>query len=244
MFQSYQKALFWRRLMLAAFFTLFGATLLWVIPWFPYGLSKEDYNSNISLLISLMLLATTAAFAAIYLRETSRRIEQSLVVWSSMSDGLSDWSRREYFLERIVLECSRARADHGFFAVISLRLSVQFGSDNENVLKSMRVLERLVPDYDCLSSLGPHEIGVLARDLEDREIKEIARRLVQAVVEGFSDDESGEVDVQAGWAVYGKDASEAGALVGIARERLMRERQTNTTGLAGSEEADDSAYAA
>ena len=211
--------------MLAAFFTLFAATILWVIPWFPYGLSIEDYDSNISLLIGLMMLATTAAFAAIYLRETSRRIEQSFMAWSNVSGEISDWSRREYFLERIALECSRALSDHGSFAVFSLRVSVQPGNSNENVSLSLRALEGFAEDYDCFSSLGPDEVGIIALGLQDREAKGRAQQLVQAVIDRFSAEESGAVDIKAGWAVYGKDAEDAGALLGIARERLMRKSQ-------------------
>lgn len=198
--------------------------------------SMEDYDSNISLLIGLLLLATSAAFAATYLRETSRRIEQSFIGWANVSEEISDWSRREYFLERILLECSRAQSDGGFFAVLSLRVSGQSGNNNENILRSMRALERFVSDYDCLSSLGPNEIGVIALGLQDRDAKGTAQQLIQAIVDGLSGDESGdesgEVDVQAGWAVYGKDADEPVALVGKARERLMQERQI----IAGPEE--------
>ncbi len=226
--------------MLDAFFTLFAATILWVIPWFPYGLSIEDYNSNISLLIGLMILATTAAFASIFLRETSRRIEQSFMAWSNITGEISDWNRRKYFLERIVLECSRAQSDHGSFAVFSLRVSVQPANGNENVSLSIQALERFAGDYDCFSSLGPNEVGLIALGLQDREAKARAQQLVQAVVDGFAVDESRAVDINAGWAVYGKDAEEASALVGIARERLMRESQIDSTRFAEPREADPS----
>lgn len=151
--------------------------------------SMEDYDSNISLLIGLLLLATSAAFAATYLRETSRRIEQSFIGWANVSEEISDWSRREYFLERILLECSRAQSDGGFFAVLSLRVSGQSGNNNENILRSMRALERFVSDYDCLSSLGPNEIGVIALGLQDRDAKGTAQQLIQAIVDGLSGDE-------------------------------------------------------
>ena len=234
---SHQRALFWRRLTLAAFFTLFGATVIWIIPWVPYGLGKEDYNRDTSLLIALMLLATSSAFAAVYLRETSRRIEQSMLAWSSVSNELNDWRRREYFLERAGLECSRARSENEQFAIFSLRISAQFGDEDDNVLRSIQALERLVPDYDSLSSLGPQEIGVLSRDFGKRDARAIAQHFVQTLIDAFPE-ESGEVSVQSGWAVYGKDADEAGALVGIARERLMRERQPNPANLADLEVLD------
>lgn len=221
--RSYQKALFWRRLILAGFFTVFIATLLYTLPWIPYGLSEDDYNSRIFFLMFLMLLATVLALGAIYLRDISNRVEQTMLTWTTVNDGLSDLRRREYFFDRIVLECSRATTTGEAFTVIAMRLTVPEQSDNEKISRAIRALEPVVREFDCLSSLGPHEIGVLAHGIEHGEADTICQHLAQIVADAFPD-HPGESEVIAGYAVFNQDSTEAGALIGIARERLMRSR--------------------
>ncbi len=226
---SYQRALFWRRLLLTAFFTLFVAILFWIIPWLPWGLSKSDYNDRVTSLMVLMLMASAAAFGAIYLRDISNRVEQTLLTWSTVNDGLSDLRRREYFFDRIVLECSQSAASGELFAVIAMRLSVPSRSDAEKITRAIHALEPAVREYDCLSSLGPHEIGVLAHGVQEETINALTARLSEMVRSSFPEDEVADLDIQTGSAVYGRDAEEAGALVGIARSRLMRQRAATAT---------------
>jgi hypothetical protein len=59
--RSYRKAVTWSRLMLAAFFTVFAATIFWVMPWLPYGFESEDYDGQ---MVFMMLLVGLAAVSA------------------------------------------------------------------------------------------------------------------------------------------------------------------------------------
>lgn len=225
LFRSYQKAQFWRRLILASFFTVFTCTLLYTIPWLPYGLSPEDYNSRITLMIVLMLFASLLAFAAVYLRDISNRVEQTMMTWNTVNDGLNDLRRREYFFDRIVLECSRAGITKQPFTVIAMRLSVPQSSDSEKINRAIAALEPVVREYDCLSSLGPHEIAVLAHGIDNEEAPILADNLAQLVADAFPEAPEDDRDVCAGFAVFDLDSTDAGSLIGIARERLMRSRQ-------------------
>lgn len=224
--RSYEKALFWRRLILASFFTVFVATLLYVIPWLPYGLSEADYNSRITLLMVLLLMASLLAFAAVYLRDISDRVEQTMLTWNTVNDGLNDMRRREYFFDRIVLECSRSGLMNTPFTVVAMRLTVPQSSDSEKISRAIAVLEPVVRQYDCLSSLGPHEIAVLAHGVDENEAPILAANLAQIVSESFKEVPEASREVAVGYAVFDLDSNEAGALIGIARERLLLHRQT------------------
>lgn len=219
--RSYQKAQFWRRLILAGFFTVFIATVFYVVPWLPYGLSEADYNGRVTFLLVLMLIATVLAFGAIYLRDLSNRVEQTMLTWTTVNDGLNDLRRREYLFDRIVLECSRAGLAREPFTVVALRVGGSMNSDTEKIHRAIKALEPIVRDYDCLASLGPHEIAVLAQGIGTAEAPGLEASLTGIVAEAFPGEEHG---ISAGHAVFGADATEAGALIGIARERLMRSR--------------------
>jgi GGDEF domain-containing protein len=223
--RSYQKAQFWRRLILAAFFTVFVATILYTIPWLPYGLTEEDYNHQVQFMVILMLMAVCLGFAAVYLRDIGNRVEQTMLTWNTVNDGLSDLRRREYFFDRIVLECSRAALTHQPFTIVALRLTVPQSTDSEKIARSIKALEPVVREYDCLSSLGPHEIAVLAHGIGQDEAPVLANNLAQLVTEAFPEIPVKDDEVISGYAVFDVDANDAGALIGIARERLMRNRQ-------------------
>lgn len=221
--RSYHKALFWRRLILASFFTVFVATMLYVIPWLPYGLSVDDYNSRITFLLILMLIGSLLAFAAVYLRDISNRVEQTMLTWKSVNDGLVDMRHREYFFDRVAIECSRSGATQEEFTIVTLRLPSAAFDDGARISRAIQALEPVVRDYDCLSSLGPHEIAVLAHGVGQANAAGLSQRLAQIAAGTL--DSTVTQRVVAGHAVFDADASEAGSLIAIARERLMRSRQ-------------------
>lgn len=226
--RSYQKAMFWRRLILAGFFTVFAATILYSIPWLPYGLSAEHYDAQLTFLIFLILMATSLAFAAVYLRDLSNRVEQTMLTWNTVHDGLSDLRRREYFFDRVELECSRSAITGDHFAVVALRLEAPSTGDVEKIARAISLLESVVREYDCLSSLGPHEIAILAHGIGADEAPVLANNLSQFVAEAFTNAQGVETEVIAGYAVFSGDARDAGTLIGMARERLMRNRSHHT----------------
>ena len=222
--RSYQKAQFWRRLFLAGFFTVFVATVLYTVPWLPYGLTEADYSDQLTFLMVLVLMASCLAFAAVYLRDLSNRVEQTMLAWNTVHDGLSDLRRREYFFDRIALECSRSGLTNEAFTVVTLRLDIPQSIDGEKISRAIETLESVVREYDCLSSLGPHEIAVLAHGIDGEEAPILANNLSNLVSEAFPHPADQNGGVVSGYAVFGTDATEAGTLLGIARERLMRNR--------------------
>jgi GGDEF domain-containing protein len=219
--RSYNKALLLSRLMLTAFFVGYVATLVWTIPWFPGGLSTEDYDARTAPLLFLLFFASATAFGAVYLRDRRRRIEQTLLTWNSVHDGLSDLRRREYFYDRIVIECERARTRQSQFTVAVLKLGGEGKTPGaQQVSRALSALEPLVKEHDCLASISPHEIGVLAPQVTEREAAAFTGKIEALVTAAFGADPNG-ASVQAGYAIFGRDATDAGELVGTARSRSL-----------------------
>ena len=219
MLRDYQKANFWRRLMLAAFFTTFASTLFWAIPIFPWGLSASDYTDRLQFLVFLLLLESMTAFGAVYLRDVTHRFEQTLLTWNTVHDGLGDLRRREYLYDRIVIECDSAKRNHGEFVVVALRIDDESeAQEGENIERALRALATTVRETDCLAALGPHEIGVLAPRVSTADAPAFAERLRRLLSVATIDPEK--AVVRAGWAIYGSDGIDAGELVGVARDRL------------------------
>jgi GGDEF domain-containing protein len=207
--------------MLVCFSMVFVAILFWAIPWLPYGFSVEDYDSRLMLLVGLIVIASITAFGTVYHRDLGRNIEQTLATWTTVHDGLGDLRRREYFYDRIVIECDRAAGNGSQFAVVTMRLDTADKGDkklNQLSGQAVSILLPLAKESDCLSVLGPREIGILAPDVDVRQAPGFAEKLRSLVIEGV--DNPG-TEVRVGWAVYGVDAMEAGGLVGFARERLQ-----------------------
>ena len=61
---EYNRARAFRKAMLYVFFTVFVITVLWAVPWLPYGLSVQDYNRRTELLVAFSLMASISGLAS------------------------------------------------------------------------------------------------------------------------------------------------------------------------------------
>ena len=216
--RSYNRTRVFRRFMLVVFFSIFVAVVLWAIPWLPYGLAVEDYNDRLTLLMLLVLAASVSAFGAVYMRDLSDRMEQTVLTWATVHDGLSDMRRREYFYDRIVAECENTHTpDTNQFTVVALRMEkAPEGDEAASMEKAMEQVGNTITDTDFLAILGPHEIGVMSLRTGFAEAAAFAERLRSHLASSLQDGSG----VRAGWSVYPQDGNEAAVLLGIARERL------------------------
>jgi GGDEF domain-containing protein len=150
-------------------------------------------------------------------------------------EGLGDMRAREYFYDRIVIECDRARAAHSEFTVVAIRLP----DDGQNANNDLQIEEALVllqpsiRESDCLAILGPLEIGILSLNTSGDQAAALTER-VRSVLE--TGDEA-TPRVRAGWAAYPADAEETGALVAVARERMLGRRPLLAQTSPGAEQA-------
>lgn len=225
--KSYQRARFLRRVMLAFFVAMTVGTLLWAVPWVPWGLRTDDYNASAAIPVALGFGAWLSAFGAVYLRDQSNRYEQTLVTWASVHDELGDLRPREYFFERVVMECTRSDRSEVPFGVFAMRFGAgeeMHAADTATVLETIGGLMR---QSDSLAALGAQEVGVLGVGMGQREAPAFAYRLkssLENVLPGHED------QVNVGWAIWGVDAKDAGSLVGIARTRMQRKTATRALG--------------
>ncbi len=219
--QEYNRAKAFRRAMLYIFFTVFVLTVFWAIPWLPYGLSVQDYNRRTELLVALGLMASISAFGAVYMRDVSQRFEQTLLTWTTVHEGLSDLRRREYFYERVVIECQRAKTTGTTFAVIALRFrKVEAEASPEMLATALHAIEPHLGVNDRVAALASHEIGIMSFNVEAEPMRFLAKRLEDVLAEAVAGGDASHISV--GWAVYGVDGVEAGPLVGMARMRLQK----------------------
>lgn len=217
--RAYQRSRFLRNLMLVLFGIMVIATLLWVTPWVPIGLTTDDYNSEAGVAVALAFGAWLAAFGAVYLRDKSNRYEQTLVTWSSVHDELGDLLRREYFYERAVIESVRADRTGVSYGVFAVRFSTNENANSAETATALEALAGLIRQTDSIAALGPQEVGVLGAGMGTREAPGFAYRLKSTIEKATGATDGDQVSV--GWAIWGTDGTDAGTLLGMARSRMQ-----------------------
>jgi hypothetical protein len=217
---DYQRTRLLRNVMLVAFGMLFAATLLWVLPWVPWGLTSDDYPEDAGVAVALAFAAWIMGFGAVYLRDQSNRYEQTLVTWSSVHDELGDLRRREYFYERAIIECMRSERTGVSFGVFAVRFGQGETVNSAETATALEALAGLIRQTDTLAALGPQEVGVLGAGMGSREAPGFAYRLKSTLERATGAGDSDQVSV--GWAIWAVDGMDAGELVGLARSRLQR----------------------
>jgi len=217
---AYRRARVLRNVMLVAFGLLFTATLLWVLPWVPWGLTNEDYPEGAGVAVALAFGAWIAGFGAVYLRDQSNRYEQTLVTWSSVHDELGDLRRREYFYERAIIECMRSERTGISLGVFAVRFGAGESVNSAETATALEALAGLIRQTDSLAALGPQEVGVLGAGMGSREAPGFAYRLKSTLERATGAPDSDQVSV--GWSIWGVDGTDAGTLVGLARSRMQR----------------------
>ena len=214
---AYKRSLIWSRATLVLFFLFYVTTLAYTIPWLPYGLDVEDYDSKTSGLVVLLLSASITAFGSVYLRESRKRLEQTFRTWETMHEGLGEMRGREYFYDRIVIECERASSDRTQFTVTVLRITDEAAFGERYMRDALKELSSAIGESDCLSTISPREIGVLAPSLSSAGAAAFSTRLAAIAASVLPNDGA----IRVGHVVYGVDAKDAAELVAIARTRLQ-----------------------
>lgn len=219
--RSYERSVFWGRLSLAAFFTVTACTIVWAVPWFPYGTDVDDYNTRVGMMVLLALSAAFFAFFAVRLRDRMRRTESTYVTLSSVHDRLTDMRRREYFYDRLLLECDRSRQAAGTFAVVVLRTSSDdAAAGGSSVHRMVEALEPMAKEYDWLAPIGAQEVALFAPRISEREAPGFAEDLRGRVESALADTPG--VRLLSGWAAYGPGMSDAGDILGQARRMVSK----------------------
>jgi GGDEF domain-containing protein len=218
--------------MLAIFVVTATGTLLWAVPWFPWGFTEDDYEAKDLIPIGLIAGAWLSAFGVVYLRDRSIRYEQTLVTASSVRDGLGTLHSTDYLYDRITIECMRSEHSEVPFGVFAARFGAGDKAPPVELSAVLEAISRLVRQSDSLATLGRQEAGVVCVAMSGREAPAFAFRLKSLLERtvGAADEEA----VSVGWAIWGVDGRDPESLIGQARTSMQRKATTRELGIQAS----------
>ena len=209
------------RLLGVAFWAATAYFVVWAVPWFPGGLSQADYTERMALTLVFGGICALLGIGTLILRENLRRSREVLLAWSTVYDDTTGLFNRRYFLDRLSLECERARRQGTTFSLILLRLDDRAGRrqglGDADLQRLASSLVRATRSNDLVALLGGNELAVVAREAPRRMALQVAGRL-KTVLDG-SLGGSG-LELHLGVATYSARTRHPGALLRTARRAL------------------------
>ena len=222
------------RLLGVAFWAAMAYFIVWAVPWFPGGLTETDYTKRITLTLVIGGICALLGLGTLVLRQNLRRTTEALLAWSTVYDDTTGLFNRRYFLDRLSLECERARRQGTTFSLILLRLEDSAGGGQGLGTAALRRLAtslvRATRSNDLVALLGGNELAVVAMDVPRKMAPQMVDRLKTAL-EGSSGDLSSRLSLRLGVATYGTRNRQTSTLLRAARRAL--------SGEASPEDADD-----
>lgn len=213
------------RLMGAAFWVAMAYFLFWAIPWFraipwlPGGLTTEDYTERVSLTLLLGGLCAILGLGTLILRDHLRQTRETLLVWTAVYDEVTGLYNRQYFFDRLSLECERARRQGTTFSLFLMRFEPSAGQrrgPGSHALQRLgAVLTETMRSNDLVALLGGNELAVVAMGVPRKGAPLMAHRL-EAALEGSLAD----LNLRLGVATYSARIRNPGALLRLARTSL------------------------
>jgi diguanylate cyclase (GGDEF)-like protein len=211
------------RLMAVAFWVATAYFLYWAIPWFPGGLSEEDYTEQVALTLMLGGLCVILGAGTLVLRQHLRGIREALLAWTAVYDETTGLYNRRYFLDRLSLECERARRQGATFSLILMRLEHGTGRGRGPSAGALRrlgtVITRTARSNDLVALLGGNELAVVAMGVSRKVAPQVVDRFRDAL-EGSLVDRGDRLNLHLGVATYGARCRDPGMLLRSARRSL------------------------
>jgi diguanylate cyclase (GGDEF)-like protein len=209
--------------MAVAFWVATAYFFYWAIPWFPGGLSEEDYTKQVALTLILGGLCVTLGAGTLILRQHLRRIREALLAWTAVYDETTGLYNRRYFFDRLSLECERARRQGATFSLILMRVehSNRHGrSLSPGALRRLgAVLTRSARSNDLVALLGGNELAVVAMGVPRKVAPQVVERFKKAL-EGSLVDLGDRLNLRLGVATYGARCRDPSTLLRSAHRSL------------------------
>jgi diguanylate cyclase (GGDEF)-like protein len=227
LYRSYFRTLYLSRLAWVAFWGCFVYFLLWSIPLFGIGLSKDDYTPQFAVTMAFagccMLLGSLSGT----LRTVARRKREALVAWASLYDETTGTHTRSHLYDRLSLECDRSERHGGPFALLLLKLKPsradsgrKVGQGDGDLLRFVAAQVRsFIRSSDLVALISNDEFGVLMCGIGVGAAAVLAGRLRDSL-EAPRDGANGNITVEVGTAIYGDDGLTPEALVEAARASM------------------------
>lgn len=228
-YRSYFRAARWSRIALIAFWAVVAVFVLWALPWDPFGMQPADYSLEV--VLALVLLGVAPAIAAIGLlaRSVAQERGEALAVWSSIYDESTGLRKRDYFMERLGLQCRLGKDLAGFrVGVILVKMEEPLpngkgmGPPNDETFRLVgsQILEQMRP-ADLVAAIGPGEIGVLVSATSSTALQlvtERVRRSVDAKLEHVEEGRASRMMVQIGLGYFDQLNTDPESILARARE--------------------------
>jgi len=229
--KSYRRAATWSRLATLAFWVIFAIFLFWAVPVFPWGMSEDDYSPQV--LLGLFLLGCCPGVTAIALlaRSIAAQRREALVAWSSIYDQSTGLRNREFFMERLRLQCELGR-DVAEYRVGLVLLTVEDlprarrkpQPANDEVFRRIatHVARQLRPS-DLLAGLSSTEMGVLVSVGSEAAVYAVASRIEHSLnvrIGGLAGEAASRLIIHIGCASLDSEQSGPEALLESARKAL------------------------
>jgi len=211
------------RLVAAAFWVATGYFFYWAVPWFPGGLSEEDYTERVTLTLVLASVCAVLGFGTLFFRQRVHRTREILLAWTEAYGETTGLYNRRYFFDRLSLECERARRQGTTFSFILLRFEHSSGHGRGPSGGTLRrlgaVLNRTMRSNDLVALLGANELAVVAMGVRRKMSSEVVDRL-QNALEGSLVDSGHRLTLRLGVATYGAGSRDPSALLRSARRSM------------------------
>ena len=208
------------RLMAVAFWAAMSYFIFWAVPWFPGGLNEKDYTERVAFTFVLGGACGFLGISTLVVREYLRRTRESLLAWRAVYDDTTGLYNRQYFYDRLALECERARRQGTTFSLIVMRFEHRAGRgrhpDADALRRLSTALGRAARSNDLAAVLGGNELAVVATDVTRKMLPQVMERLERALESSLA--HSGEpLQLRLGSATYGARCRHPSTLLRLAR---------------------------
>jgi len=229
--RSYFRVSRWSRLARMAFWICFGVFILWALPVFPWGMKPADYSPRV--VLALFLLGVCPAIGAIYLLAvgSAARHREALAAWSTIYDEATGLRNREFFMERLELQCHLGK-DLAEYRVGVILVTVEEQTEGGHKLHATddevfrrfgtHLLHQMRPS-DLVAAVSGSEMAILAAAGSTYALSGIVSRLrrsLEARAQALGGASASRLLIRMGYASLASSDSEPEALLEAARNDL------------------------
>jgi diguanylate cyclase (GGDEF)-like protein len=240
--RSYSRAARRSRLAVVAFSLMVFLFLLWALPWVPLGMSADDYSLEV--LLALILLGCSPAVTAVTLltRGMAAQRREALIAWASIYDRATGLRNRDYFLERLALQCQLGREVAEYRVGVIIVAIEELQEDGKGSRPADDRLYRLIGmsmagqmrPTDLIAPIGNTEMGVLVSAASPASVQLVAERVRRSLdqnLEEIAGQSASNLSIRMGVATLNHAQSEPEALLAAARSsmKLVRRGQAQTS---------------
>ncbi|MDI6856823.1 MAG: diguanylate cyclase [Dehalococcoidia bacterium] len=184
-YRSYHRVSRWSRVATALFWILILVIVLWLIPWLPLGLSSTDYSPEVLLAFVLLGLCPAVTATVLLTKGIVKQRREALAAWSSIYDAQTGLRNREYFFERLKVQCQLGRelAEYRVGLILvkveePVRDGSGMGPADEKVFRllGMSIANQMRPS-DLVAVIDEKEIGILVSAASPTGLEIVSERI-------------------------------------------------------------------